>query len=49
VTFVVFVSKGADYFDTLNRLNLEIVERFSKAGIGFASPTRLLLDERGKV
>ncbi len=48
VTFIVFVRKGADYFGTLNGLNLEILKRFADGGIDFAVPTRLLRDQRDK-
>ena len=48
VTFIVFVRKGADYFGTLNCLNLEILKRFAEGGIDFAVPTRLLRDERDR-
>ena len=48
VTFIFFVRKGADYFGTLNGLNLEILKRFADGGIDFAVPTRLLRDQRDK-
>jgi MscS family membrane protein len=48
VTFVVFVKKGADYFGTLSELNLDILRRFSEAGLRFARPTRLVIDERDR-
>jgi MscS family membrane protein len=47
VTFVVFVDKGADYFGTLNALNLDILRRFSESGISFAKPSMQILGERG--
>jgi len=38
ITFIVFVKKDADYFGTLNALNLEVMRRFSEAGVEFARP-----------
>ena len=43
LTFVVFVGKGADYFATLNALNLAILKRFAADGIAFAKPSMVLI------
>jgi MscS family membrane protein len=48
VSFVVFIKKSADYFETLNRLHLDIMRRFAEAGIEFARPQSLLLDKGAK-
>jgi MscS family membrane protein len=46
ITFIVFVRRGADYFGTLNSLNLEILRRFAAEGIAFARPAMVVMDER---
>jgi MscS family membrane protein len=46
VTFIVFVKKEADYFEALNGLNLAMLRRFAEAGIGLATPTRVIVDAR---
>ena len=33
ITFIFFIEKDADYFETINAVNLEIVHQFEKAGI----------------
>lgn len=44
-TFVFFVKKGADYLNTVNAVNLEVLRRFEAAGIALAYPTRTLITE----
>jgi hypothetical protein len=36
ITFTFFVAHGADYVDTLNRVNMGILSRFEEAGIALA-------------
>jgi MscS family membrane protein len=48
VTYIVFIKKDADYFGVLNSLNLEMLRRFAEAGIGLATPTRVIVDGREK-
>jgi len=45
-TYVVFIKKDADYFGTLNALNLELLRRLEEARLPLATPTRLILDGR---
>jgi MscS family membrane protein len=33
ITFIYFIAKGADYFGTINAVNLQIVRKFEEAGI----------------
>jgi MscS family membrane protein len=42
-TYIVFVKKDADYFGTLNELNLEMLKRLEKEKLPLATPTRLLV------
>lgn len=46
VTFIVFIKKDADYFGTLNAVNLEVIRRFSEAGIELARPLGLGSEKR---
>jgi MscS family membrane protein len=46
VSFVVFIKKGADYFETLSAVNLEAMRRLAEAGIELARPQSLLIDGR---
>ncbi|HOX31047.1 MAG TPA: mechanosensitive ion channel [Spirochaetales bacterium] len=45
LSFVIFIKKGADYFGTLSATNLEVLRRFSEAGVELARPA-ILLEER---
>ncbi|MDR3139956.1 MAG: mechanosensitive ion channel family protein [Treponema sp.] len=36
ITFVYYVAKNADYLDTVNRVNFEVLRRFEEAGITLA-------------
>jgi len=44
ITFVVFVKKGADYFGTLNAVNLEVLKRLEEAHLPLAFPTRIVME-----
>jgi MscS family membrane protein len=37
ITFIFFIAKGADYWGTINEVNLEVVKKFEEAGI-FGAP-----------
>jgi MscS family membrane protein len=45
-TFVVFVKKGADYFGTLDALNLALLARLEEEKLPLATPRRLLVGDR---
>jgi MscS family membrane protein len=36
ISFIYYIAKDADYLDTVNRVNLEILRRFEEAGIFLA-------------
>jgi small-conductance mechanosensitive channel len=40
----VFVKKGADYFGTLNAVNLEVLKRLEEAHLPLAFPTRIVME-----
>jgi MscS family membrane protein len=46
ITFIVFINKSADYFATLNALNLEVLKRLEKADLPLAFPTRVVLQRK---
>jgi MscS family membrane protein len=46
ITFIFYVAKGADYFGTLNAVNLAILRRFDEAKLEFAYPTRVLYNRK---
>jgi MscS family membrane protein len=39
LTFIFFINKGSDIFETRSRVNYEILESFNRAGISFAFPS----------
>jgi MscS family membrane protein len=42
ITFIFFVAKGADYWETINAVNTEVLTRFTEAGILFVQqPSRM--------
>jgi len=43
ITFIVYIKKSANYIETVNRVNLEIIKRLKAADIGLAVPTRMVL------
>ncbi|MFA6508704.1 MAG: mechanosensitive ion channel domain-containing protein [Treponemataceae bacterium] len=45
-TFVYYIRKGADYLNTVNNVNLEVLKRFETEGITLAYPTRSVLNEQ---
>jgi MscS family membrane protein len=46
VSFVYFIMKGADYFDTINAVNLEVLKRLEEAHLSLASPTRIVMERK---
>jgi small-conductance mechanosensitive channel len=46
ITFIVFVKKGADYFGTINAVNLEVLKRLEQANLSLAFPTRIVMERK---
>jgi len=46
INVVLWIKKGADYSQTLSEANLSIVRAFEKAKIGFALPTRVMMQSK---
>ncbi len=44
ITFIVYIKKSANYFKTVNGVNLEIIKRFKAADIGLAVPARMVMN-----
>ena len=44
MTFVFYVKKGADYLNTVNAVNLEVLRLFEAADIALAFPTRMIVN-----
>ncbi len=51
ISFIYFIIKGKDVFETQSEVNLEILERFNAEGLNFAFPTQSLIVEnmRGNI
>ena len=51
ISFIYFIIKGKDIFETQNEVNLAILERFNAEGLNFAFPTQSLYVEgvRGSI
>jgi MscS family membrane protein len=47
ITFIYFVSKSADIFQTRSKVNLEILNAFNQAGLSFAFPSRTVYVANG--
>jgi Small-conductance mechanosensitive channel len=41
-----FIKKGADYFGTINAVNLEILKRLEEANLPLAFPTRVIMERK---
>ena len=48
LTFVYFVTKGADISGTISEVNLEVLRAFNEAGLEFAFPTQTIRMEKEK-
>jgi len=46
ITFVYFILKSADNYETRSKVNIEILRAFNEAGIDFAFPSRTLYIEK---
>jgi len=46
ITFVYFIAKGADYFETVNAVNLEVLRRLDEAELPMAYPTRVVIERK---
>lgn len=46
ITFIYYIKKGCDIFQTPSEMNLKILERFNAEGITFAFPTQTVMVER---
>jgi MscS family membrane protein len=42
ITFIYYMKRSAGYFEPQNKINLEILEEFNKAGLNFAFPTQTI-------
>lgn len=40
--FIYYITKGSDYWGTVDKMNSEVLERFNKAGLEFAFPTQTI-------
>lgn len=47
VTFIFFIAKDADYFGTINAVNLEVLRRLEEAKLPLAFPTRVIVERKG--
>ena len=45
ITFIYFIRKPADIYETRSKVNLEILQSFSQAGVKFAFPSRMIYIE----
>ena len=46
ITFIYFMQKGADIYETRSKVNMEILRTFNAAGLSFAFPTRTVYLEK---
>ena len=46
ITFIYFISKPADIYETRSKVNMEILRSFNQAGVEFAFPTRTIYIEK---
>jgi MscS family membrane protein len=46
ITFIYFIRKPADIFETRSKVNMDILQSFNQAGLNFAFPTRTLYLEK---
>ena len=46
ITFIYFIRKQADIFETRSKVNIEILRAFNQAGLDFAYPTQTLFLEK---
>jgi len=46
ITFIYFIHKTADVFETRSKVNFDILESFNKAGLNFAFPTQTVYLEK---
>jgi MscS family membrane protein len=46
VSFIFFIAKDADYFGTINAVNLEILRRLEEAKLPLAFPTRVIVERK---
>jgi len=46
ITFIYFIQKGANIFETRSKVNMEILRTFNQAGLSFAFPTRTVVLEK---
>jgi MscS family membrane protein len=46
VSFIYFLKKGADYFGTINAVNLEVLKRLEEAKLPLAFPTRVVIEKK---
>jgi MscS family membrane protein len=47
ILFIYFIRKEADIFATRSRIHLELMKRFSAAGLEFAYPTQVEYSKGG--
>lgn len=46
VSFIFFIAKDADYFGTINAVNLEVLRRLEEAKLPLAFPTRVIVERK---
>lgn len=44
--FIYYITKGSDYWVTVDTMNMEVLERFNEAGLDFAFPTQTILTQK---
>lgn len=42
IKFIYYIRNGADIFNTMNNINMEVLSRFNEAGLSFAFPTQTI-------